>query len=209
MPDRLLKSLAAGIEKLELEIPAASQQRLINYLQLILKWNQVYNLTAIRDAETMLTKHLLDSLSIVPYIHGKRILDVGSGAGLPGIPLAIALPEKSFTLLDKNGKKTRFLTQVKAQLALSNLEVVHEKVEAYQSPQCFDVITTRAFALISGIIESTKHLCCEQGCLAIMKGRYPKVELLDLPGEFEVHELHVPGLHEMRHLVMITGVGRG
>lgn len=186
--------------------PLSSIDALSRYLCLIHKWNQTYNLTAITDPKKMVIYHLLDSLVINPYITGKSIIDVGSGAGLPGIPLAIVFPDKRVTLLDSNSKKTRFLNQVKLELNLKQVEVVHSRAESYQPALCFDLVVTRAFSSIHAMLCATKQLCCEDGKFLAMKGIYPAEELSALPDGFvveAVHRLNVPDLAAERHLVCI------
>jgi len=136
----LLSSLQDGVHALGLALAPAAQEKLIAYIELLAKWNQAYNLTAVRDPEQMIARHLLDSLAILPWVRGPRVLDIGSGAGLPGIPLALARPELQFVLLDSNAKKTRFITQALAELGLENVEVVHSRVEKYQPAVPFDPV---------------------------------------------------------------------
>jgi len=177
------------------------------YLALMTKWNKTYNLTAITDLDEMVVRHLLDSLAINPFLHGTQICDVGSGAGLPGIPLAIANSEKHFTLIDANNKKARFLTQVKIELKLDNVEVVHARAEEYQPKICFDTIVSRAFSSINVMLYTTKHLCCKDGIFLAMKGVYPEDELRDLDPNFKikwVKELKIPELDAQRHLACMT-----
>jgi 16S rRNA (guanine527-N7)-methyltransferase len=176
------------------------------YLALIGKWNKAYNLTAIKDPREMVVLHIADSLSINPYLHGKRIIDVGTGAGLPGIPLAIVNPDKQFTLLDSNGKKTRFVTQAVLELGLENIEIIQERAANYQPEHCFDSVITRAFSSINDMLSATKHLCCKDGVFLAMKGAYPQDELDELLNGFEIkkiEKLAVPGLKAERHLVCI------
>lgn len=197
------KSLEEGLKKLELPLPKAAQSDLISYLHLLSKWNRAFNLTAIRDPEEMVVRHLLDSLSILPYLHGKRILDLGAGAGLPGIPLAVAQPERGFVLLDSNRKKCSFLTQAVTTLNLTNVEVVCQRAEVYRPKQRFDTIVARAYGTLSDMITTSQHLCCKGGILLAMKGRYPAEELSAIKEEAEVIPLTVPGLEEKRHLVCV------
>lgn len=147
---RMLEQLQQGCDELELDLSLAQQQQLISYVELLDKWNKVYNLTSVRDPQQMISRHILDSLAILPYLRGATLLDVGTGAGLPGIPLAIVRPELAVTLLDSNAKKTRFLQQAKAELALDNVTVVQARIEQAELPQ-FDMVTARAFAKISPI----------------------------------------------------------
>ncbi len=202
--------LADGIAALGLALDAAQQERLLAYLALLLKWNKAYNLTAVRDPLEMVTKHLLDSLALLPHLQDGRLLDVGSGAGLPGIPLAIAAPQREVTLLDANSKKTRFLLQAKGELGLYNLSVVHSRVEQYRPERLFDTVTARAFASLAELYQGTAHLLAPGGCLLAMKGEYPAQELAALPPGVVVREViavTVPGLQAQRHLVRIASGG--
>lgn len=185
-------------------LPKEAQDKISSFLELLQKWNQAYNLTAIRDPKDMVTKHILDSLVVAPYIKGPRIIDVGTGAGLPGIPLAIALPHFQFTLLDSNGKKIRFLTQVLAELGLKNIEIVQERVEDYQSTEGFQTIISRAFASLDDFIDKTKHLLATDGQILAMKGKVLDEELKNVTGHVKVCQLEIPGLKEQRNLVIIT-----
>ncbi|KTD34365.1 glucose inhibited division protein B GidB [Legionella moravica] len=174
-----------------------------HYLLLLQKWNTAYNLTAVREPEAMISKHLLDSLAIFPWLKGNRILDVGTGAGLPGIPLAIANPDKHFVLLDSNGKKIRFLTEVKRQLDLKNLEVVQFRVENYHPAQGFDTVTSRAFSSLEQMIYWTKHLIANNGIWLAMKGRYPDTELNMIHQTYQVEKYTVDGVDGERCCVII------
>ncbi len=184
----------------------AQEQRLIDYLLLLERWNQAYNLTSVHNIADMVPLHILDSLAITPYLQGKRIIDVGTGAGLPGIPLAITQPDRTFVLLDSNGKKTRFLFQVQQQLNLTNIEIVQERIEHYRPAQCFDTVVSRAFSDLNDFGHKTQHLCCPTGQWLAMKGHYPTEELAALSADFQVlavHELTVPELNAQRHLVCL------
>ena len=186
-----------------LELSAQQQTSLLDYLALMRKWNKAYNLTAINDLEQMVIRHLLDSLSILPFIGSSPVLDVGSGAGLPGIPLAIALPHQQFILLDSNGKKIRFLTQAKIDLALKNIDIVHARVEDFQPTAPIAVVTCRAFAALNAILDSTRHLLTSTSRVLAMKA---KQEDTKLPAGYEqvaVHELEVAFLDEPRLLIEI------
>lgn len=198
--------LGSGIEALGLILDAGRQSALLQYLVLLKKWNRVYNLTAIREIRKMVSGHLLDSLAVVPHLRGARVLDVGSGAGLPGIPIAIACPERDIVLLDSSHKKTAFLRQAIADLALANASVVCERVEAWRTEQGFDIIISRAYAEIAEFAQQSKRLLAPDGVLVAMKGVHPYDEIERLPEEYrvrEVIELRVPGLEAARHLVMI------
>jgi 16S rRNA (guanine527-N7)-methyltransferase len=204
-PQNWESELATGLKQMGLEIGQAQQQKLLEYLALLMKWNQVYNLTAIRDPDEMVSRQILDSLSILPLVQGKKILDVGTGAGLPGIPLAICMPEASFTLIDSNGKKTRFVQQAKMELGLDNLQVQQTRVEQLEATQRFDTITSRAFAALTKIVELTSRLLSKDGVLLAMKGAIPKqeVETLEANGfDIGIEEL-TPPISEERHAIMI------
>ena len=192
---------------LGLTVTAQQDLQLQQYLALLQRWNKVYNLTAIRDPEQMLALHLWDSLSIVPFIQAAACLDVGSGAGLPGILLAIMRPEQSFTLLDTNGKKTRFIQQAALELGLKNVFVVQKRVEDWQPVQKFNAIISRAFASLADFVTVSGIHLAEQGVLYAMKGRYPESEIADLPSGWSVirsHSLRVPALEAERHLLELT-----
>jgi len=209
MANKLEALLRSGAKHLSLTLSDEQVKRLLEYLLLLEKWNGAYNLTAIRDPEQMLHLHLLDSLSIIPFIGGNNVLDVGTGPGLPGIPLAIFYPERKFTLMDSNGKKTRFLFQVKNELGLDNVTEIQSRVEAYQTTQRFDAITSRAFTSLSDMVEKTAHLLEENGRFYAMKGQYPDEELRVLPKHYNVvasHRLQVPGVDVERHLIEIKSL---
>lgn len=200
--------LSRGAQQLAVELTPEKQERLLGYLALLIKWNKAYNLTAVRDADEMVSRHLLDSLSVVPYVAalGDNWLDVGSGGGMPGIPLAILFPERRFTLLDSNGKKTRFLTQVKLELKLANLEVVHNRVEAFAPERPFSGIVSRAFSSLEDFSNWTRHLGDGETRWLAMKGLHPDDELQTLPADFRVesaHQLEVPGCQGQRHLLIL------
>jgi 16S rRNA (guanine527-N7)-methyltransferase len=197
------EKLASGLNALGLALDEAAQQKLLLYLEMLQKWNKAYNLTAITDFDKMITHHLLDSLSVIPHLKGKRILDVGTGAGLPGIPLAIALPDHDFTLLDSNGKKVRFLLQASAELKLGNIKALQSRIEDYRAEACFDVIISRAVGAASMLIDNSRTLLCNDGRYLLMKGKYPEDEVI--PGQYvsKIIELKVPGLDASRHLIII------
>lgn len=183
------------------------EEKLIAYLELLRTWNRVYNLTAIQNVEESVWLHIIDSLSIKPYLHGTRLIDVGTGAGLPGIPLALTSPDKQFVLLDSNSKKTRFLNQVMYELKLQNIEIVHSRCEDYNPVQKFDSILSRAFTSIQVMLETTQHFISEQGQFLAMKGLYPEAEIQAITPEFNViavHKLLMTGLDAERHLVCVT-----
>jgi len=198
--------LTAGIAALGLSLPADAEAKLLAYLALLGKWNRVYNLTAVRDAERMVSHHLLDSLAAVPYFQGETVLDVGSGGGLPGVPLAIARPELQVTLIDSIAKKTAFLLQAKAELGLKNLSVVTSRVEDFRPEAGFDVITSRAFSDLKEFVTLTRHLLGPGGHWLAMKGLYPHEEIALLPADVRVsadHALVIPGLEASRHLIVL------
>ena len=201
----LLEELAAGVAALGISIPEGQQRTLIQYLQLLAKWNRTYNLTAIREPAQMVTHHLLDSLAVLPYVKGPRLLDVGSGAGLPGLVLAIADSQLHCVLLDSRGKKTRFLTQAVVELKLSNVKVIQARVESYQPEHAFDTIVSRACASLAAFEAATSRLLVPGGRLLAMKGTHPGAEIdaLQHPERTIVHRLAVPGLNAERHLVVI------
>lgn len=176
---------------------------LLDYLFLLAKWNNSYNLTAIRDLTAMVTRHLLDSLAILPYVRGSRVIDVGTGAGLPGIPLAILLPQYHFVLLDSNGKKIRFLQEVKRKLKLSQVEIIQSRVENYQPELKFDTVISRAFSDLAQMVCWTNHLLADQGVWLAMKGRYPQTELTMINHPYQVHHYQVPGMSDERCAVII------
>lgn len=203
----LQQALADGTRTLQLSLDDAQLSQLIDYLALLVKWNSVYNLTAVRDPMQMVTQHLLDSLATLPaFAAARNMLDVGAGGGLPGIVLAIARPDMNVSLIDIVHKKTAFLTQVKAELRLANVTVYTGRVEQLQVSQKFDVITSRAFAELADFVHWSSHLLQQNGCFIAMKGVAPDEEIARLPAEWQVTEvraLHVPGLHAERHLVFI------
>ncbi len=200
------RRLEKGVAELGLSLGRDGRNKLLQYLALLEKWNQVYNLTAIRDREKGVSGHLLDSLAVIPYVTGTRVLDVGSGAGFPGIPLAVARPDIQVALLDSNHKKAAFLRQAVADLELKNASVVCERVEAWQAAEKFDCIISRALAEITEFIALTRHLLAPGGVFAAMKGVYPFEEIERLPPAFRLRQVHafaVPGLDAERHLVLI------
>lgn len=201
-------SFFSAVENLDEKIDC-----LLAYHQLLIKWNKAYNLTAIRNPSEMLSRHLLDSLTIAPYIEGRRFIDVGTGAGLPGLVLAIFLPQLDFDLLDSNGKKTRFLFQVKTELKLSNVTIHHCRVENYHPELLYDGILSRAFATLEDMIMGSRQLLSEQGVFYAMKGNYPEAEIeaikeLSVSGKnYKVRacqQLQVPGQERQWHLVVIN-----
>lgn len=204
--ERLASQLSNGLHQLQLNTEPTLIQALLDYLQLLLKWNATHNLTAIREAPAAVTRHLLDSLAVAPYLHGDNIIDVGTGGGLPGIPLALYFPEKSFVLVDSIGKKAQFLMHVQRQLKLSNVSVIQQRIETYQPEQLFTTIVSRAFSQLNSFVEKTAHLCATDGIFLAMKGTYPQQELAELSCSFHLEnsiQLHIPDLAEQRHVLCI------
>ena len=205
------QDLEMGLRELNLNCSSLQLEKLLKYLELLQRWNKAFNLTAIRDPLQMVRLHLLDSLAIHPYVQGlKSIIDVGTGPGLPGIPLAILNPEINFTLLDSNGKKTRFLFQAINELKLTNASEINHRVEAYQPNQLFDAVISRAFSSISDMLNQCDHLVSDQGCFLAMKGKKPDSELSQMSKAYkviEVSEVNVPLIDSERHLVKIIKTG--
>jgi 16S rRNA (guanine527-N7)-methyltransferase len=205
---QLRDSLVQQSQEMKLSLSGEQVDKLMAYLQLLVKWNKAYNLTAVKDPSEMITRHLLDSLSLLPFVKGPRIIDVGSGPGLPGIPLAICRPDLDITTLDSNGKKTRFQNQVKVELSLNNLTVINGRAEQCDDAP-FNEVVSRAFASMADMIKWTHQLCRQDGVFLAMKGLYPTDELSQLPENIQLkssHSLDVPGTHGARHLMVL---GRG
>ena len=202
---KLERLLSRGLQELGLDFSTSTQNRLLQFLQLLEKWNQTYNLTAVRDPEQMVPRHLLDSLAALPYLQGTRILDIGTGAGLPGIPLALARSDLAFTLLDSNAKKTRFVRQAAHELGLKNVTVIQERAEKFHPEQKFDTLIARALASIPDMLACSQHLVAPPGCFLFMKGVIPQEELAAVAGAYSVQmqALHIPGLDAARHLVIL------
>ena len=200
-------ALVDGLARLNLTLSPVTQQKLLDYVALVQKWNKVYNLTAVCDADKMLTHHLLDSLAVVSHVAtAKTILDVGSGAGLPGIPLALALPRARVTLLDSNHKKAAFLNQAVIELKLSNAVVICERIEQYQIKHPFSIVMSRAFSDLPEFVKLAGRLVASGGALLAMKGACPADEIAQLKAGFKlssVTPLKVPGLDAKRHLVFL------
>ncbi len=201
------QQLEVGVSALGLTLSEKQLAQLQTYVELLMRWNKVYNITAIRDVKQILPLHLFDSLAVTPFLQGSRCLDVGSGGGLPGIPLAIMCPEQAFVLLDTVGKKTRFMQQAVIQIALPHVSIVQSRVESWSPETAFDAIISRAFASLHDFVAlSARHLKPD-GRLYAMKGRYPAEELTQLPAGFQViaeHKLEVPQLDAERFLIEIT-----
>ncbi|HRF63547.1 MAG TPA: 16S rRNA (guanine(527)-N(7))-methyltransferase RsmG [Candidatus Competibacter sp.] len=201
------RSILEGSERLGIQLVPEAATRLGGYLALLERWNHAYNLTAVRDPEAMVVRHVLDSLSILPWLAGPQVLDVGSGAGLPGIPLAIARPDHRFCLVDSNGKRTRFLNQVVAELRLKNVGVARSRIEDYQPNTLFDSVVSRAFSTLADLVVDAGRLCAPAGRLLAMKGVFPDDELVRLPPGYAVigvYPLRVPRLDAERHLVHLA-----
>ena len=195
--------LEQGLQMMGLAFSSETQRALMDYLRLMQKWNRAYNLTAIRDLDQMVIRHLLDSLGVLPYINSSPVLDVGTGAGLPGIPLALAQPDKQFFLLDSNGKKTRFLTQVKIELGIENIEVIHSRVEDFEPDIKFEIVICRAFAALNTILERTQHLVTSTTRILAMKGKDDLPPLADGFKQLDSHQLNIAWLDEERRLLDI------
>jgi len=200
----LRRRLVAGLSTLGLAVAETAVERLLDYVELLERWNATYNLTAVRDPGEMVTRHLLDSLAVAPHVTGATLADLGSGAGLPGIPLAIIAPEREVLLVDSNGKKARFLREAVRRLGLSGVSVAEARVENVCGT--FDCITARAFASLAEMLAAGGHLLARNGTWLALKGRFPQDELTAVPAEFRVEDviaLRVPGLDADRHLVVI------
>ena len=206
----LAQPLRLGLAELGLKLAPAAGEKLLAYLDLVHKWNRVYNLTAVREPAKMLTQHVLDSLAIVPHVSGSSLLDVGSGAGLPGIPVAIALPRLPVTLLESSHKKAAFLRQAAIELRLDNVTVACERAEAWPTSQRFDLVVSRALADLPEFVRLAGRFVAPGGTLAAMKGSYPYDELAQLPNGWTVKEavaLKVPGLRAERHWLRLEPGG--
>ncbi len=208
LKDLQKQQLSSGIAELKLDLDEKQLELLLSYVELLHKWNKAYNLTAVRDPELHVGRHILDALAVLPHIDGKRFLDVGTGPGIPGIPLAISLPDTHWVLLDSNGKKTRFLTQCKMTLGLSNIEVVQSRIEQYRpvSDLSFDGITSRAFATLADMVTGCQSLFGTETRAYALKGVYPVEEIEALPENFKViqnHRLKVPACDGERHLLIL------
>jgi len=200
----LERTLADGISALGLDLPAAQQQQLLRYVSLLNKWNKAYNLTAVREPQDMVVRHLLDSLSVLPHVQPTAIIDVGTGAGIPGMPLAIAMPALQVTLLDGNGKKTRFAKQAVLELGLTNVEVVQSRAEQYRnaSPQ----VISRAFASLPDMLHVSGHMLAPGGRMLAMKAALTDMEMagVQAPWQAQRISLQVPRLDERRQLIVLT-----
>jgi len=192
---------ATGIEAL----PAPAREKLSLLLDELLKWNAAYNLTAITDRSEMVTHHLLDSLSVHPWLHGETVADVGTGAGFPGLPLAVVDPDRRFTLIDSNNKKVRFVSHAARTLGLTNVTAVHSRSESFKPEKPFHTVIARAFAALPDLLKLVAPLCGPETRVLAMKGKRPDDEIAAVPSQWrvlDVHSLEVPGLGEDRHLVI-------
>lgn len=207
MSNSFQAKLERGIDRLGIVVTPEAMARLLAYHELLVKWNKAYNLTSVRDPAEMIDRHLIDSLSILPFIEDSNLLDVGTGPGLPGMIVALVKPELPVAMLDSNGKKTRFLNQVKMALQVNNAQVVHHRLESWQPEQKFAQITSRAFATLSDMVGFARHLLAPDGRFVAMKGQYPEAELAALPSDVRVVKvvpLQVPGTDGERHLVELS-----
>ncbi|MDO6446699.1 16S rRNA (guanine(527)-N(7))-methyltransferase RsmG [Colwellia sp. 1_MG-2023] len=200
----LISELTSLIKKSNIKVNETQVSQLIQYVELLVKWNKAYNLTSVRDPHEMLVKHIMDSLAVGEVLDGEHFIDVGTGPGLPGIPLAILFPERSFVLLDSLGKRITFLRQVVFQLKLANVTPLLSRVEKYQPEVPFDGVLSRAFASLEDMINWCKHLIDQDGRFYALKGQYPKDELTQLPNDVSLiksHEITVPNLIGERHVI--------
>lgn len=206
MLEDLRSPLINGAEKLDLDLSNPQIDALLGYLSLMHKWNKAYNLTSVRDPKEMLQKHILDSLAVAPYIHSKSYIDVGTGPGLPGIPLSIVCPSASFTCLDSLGKRVRFMKQVVHELKLTNVEPNQSRVEQHQPDKPYDGVLSRAFASLSDMLTWCEHLIDSSGEFLALKGQYPQDELADIPDNIALvstHKLEVPYMVGERNLIVL------
>lgn len=202
----MLNKLSRLLDEAGILLSVEQQKQLVAYVELLHKWNKAYNLTSVRDPNEMLIRHILDSIVVAPYLKGTRFIDVGTGPGLPGIPLSIVRPESHFTLLDSLGKRVRFLRQVQHELKLSNVEPVQSRVEDFPAEPPFDGVISRAFASLNDMVNWCHRLPGEEGRFYALKGLVPEEEIALLPAELSVEsivKLNVPHLEGERHLVII------
>ncbi|WP_194207695.1 16S rRNA (guanine(527)-N(7))-methyltransferase RsmG [Superficieibacter sp. 1612_C1] len=203
----MLNKLSRLLDKAGISLSDHQKNQLVAYVDMLHKWNKAYNLTSVRDPNEMLVRHILDSLVVAPYLEGTRFIDVGTGPGLPGIPLSIVRPEAQFTLLDSLGKRVRFLRQVQHELKLDNVQPVQSRVEDFPAEPPFDGVISRAFASLTDMVQWCHHLPGEKGRFYALKGQLPDDEISQLPVEFSVEsvvKLRVPELEGERHLVLLT-----
>ncbi|HEY3786704.1 MAG TPA: 16S rRNA (guanine(527)-N(7))-methyltransferase RsmG [Steroidobacteraceae bacterium] len=202
----IVQRLVHGAASLGVVLAERDADRLLHLLDEVERWNRTYNLTAIHGREDMLTHHLLDSLSIQPDLRGRRVADLGTGAGFPGLPLAVADPDRHFTLIDSNGKKARFVQHAARELNLSNVEVLHGRVESVSAAEPFDSVLARAFAPLPDLLHAAAPLCAPLGRVLAMKGKWPQAEIDALPAGWRAegsHELAIPGLDESRCVIVL------
>ncbi|MDU2941173.1 MAG: 16S rRNA (guanine(527)-N(7))-methyltransferase RsmG [Enterobacteriaceae bacterium] len=203
----MLNKLSRLLDKAGISLSDHQKNQLVAYVDMLHKWNKAYNLTSVRDPNEMLVRHILDSVVVAPYLEGTRFIDVGTGPGLPGIPLSIVRPEAQFTLLDSLGKRVRFLRQVQHELKLDNVQPVQSRVEDFPAEPPFDGVISRAFASLTDMVQWCHHLPGEKGRFYALKGQLPDDEISQLPVEFSVEsviKLRVPELEGERHLVLLT-----
>jgi len=200
------KILQQGLQELNIVSDETQLELLLDFIKLLEKWNKAYNLTAVRNREDMARLHILDSLTVLPFIQGKQVADIGTGAGLPGIPLAIFLPDVKFTLIDSNAKKTRFVQQAILELKLKNIKVMHSRVENMKTDSLFSTVIMRAFANLQDIMRLTRHLLDKQGILLAMKGQKPDEELIKIDERYSIIPVNVPGVEAERCVIRIEGI---
>ncbi|MEG3765797.1 16S rRNA (guanine(527)-N(7))-methyltransferase RsmG [Alteromonas sp. 14N.309.X.WAT.G.H12] len=208
-PNKLNDILISGCEKLQLGVSGLQAEQLVNYVLNMHKWNKAYNLTSVRDPEQMMVKHILDSLAVTPFITANKVIDVGTGPGLPGMPLAILHPSVSFTLLDSLGKRVRFMKQCAYELGLSNVSPVHSRVEEHIPESPYDIVLSRAFASLKDMLHWCQHLVDSSGVFLALKGQFPQSEIDEVSDHFQIEsvsELKIPDLIGERHLVTIRKV---
>ncbi len=206
MPDNLKAVLYTGVKQLGLPGSVEKLDQLLAYLELLVKWNASFNLSGITDKQVMVSRHLLDSLALGPHLQGSTLVDIGTGAGLPGIPLAIFYPDKHFVLVDSNSKKARFLFQVKMTLGLENVAIENSRIEHFQSNRQIDMVMCRAFSSLEDVLDKSQKFFDYDCKLLAMKGRYPQEEIDRLPAGFEVTKLaklEIPGSDSQRHFVEV------
>lgn len=207
--EHLATAITAGAIQLQLSLSGQAVTQLVQFIQQLSRWNKVYNLTAVRRPQDMVAHHILDSLSLLPWLQGRQILDIGSGAGLPGIPLAIVRSEQQFHLLDSNAKRTRFMIQMVAELGLHNVSIVRSRIEDYQPAFQFDCITARAYASLADLLAASTRLCAANGCILAMKGQYPDTELEAIEKDnwlIKTHPVQIPGLDAKRHIIHLSSI---
>ncbi|EDP99863.1 16S rRNA (guanine(527)-N(7))-methyltransferase RsmG [Shewanella benthica] len=199
--------LGEYLAEMNLTATEQQQQQLVGFVEMLNKWNKAYNLTSVRDPQQMLIRHIMDSLAVSAHLVGERFIDVGTGPGLPGIPLAIMNPDKHFVLLDSLGKRIRFLKQVQFNLGIDNISSVESRVEAYEPEEKFDGVLSRAFASIEDMLHWCHHLPTDNGCYYALKGQLAEDEMTNIPQGYQltdVIKLSVPRLDEQRHLLIVV-----